>query len=140
MKKILIASVFATTVMFGAMNVMAQDELMPPPPHREFNREKMREQADKFAKDLGLTEEQKAQAEKIREEGRKKMDPLMKDMRELREKMDSAREENMKEFEAILTSEQKAKMEEIKAEHRAKFGEGRRGRPRHGDKKGPRTE
>lgn len=102
-------------------------ELPPPPPpghefehprgEPKFDKEMHKKMADKFAKDLGLSDEQKAQADKIREEGRKKVEPLMKEMKNLREKMDKLREENMKDFEKILTPEQKTKLEEMKKHH-----------------------
>lgn len=109
------------------------NEQLPPPPRHEldhprgmpkFDKEMHKKMADKFAKELGLTDEQKAQAEKIREEGRKKMEPLMKEMDGLHKKMDALREENMKEFEKILTAEQKDKLSQIKQKHDKK---------RHGD-------
>ena len=49
------------------------------------------------------------------------MKPLMEQMKELREKMDNMRKENMKAFEEILTPEQKETFAKIKTERKAKF-------------------
>lgn len=140
MKKILFATVCATTLLFGSYAAIAEEgaplpppthgEVMPPQHHGEpgvkfrkngkFDsekfKEKMQERADKFADELGLSSEQKEQAKKIHEEGRKEVEPLMKEMKELRKKMDALREKNMKAFEDILTPEQKDKLEKIKSE------------------------
>ncbi|MCQ2741032.1 MAG: hypothetical protein MJ210_02820, partial [Alphaproteobacteria bacterium] len=59
-------------------------------------------------------------ADKIREDGRKKMEPLMEEKKQLHEKMDAVRKANMEEFEKILTPEQKQKFESIKAAHKNK--------------------
>ena len=61
--------------------------------------------------------EQQEQAEKIRKEGREKLKPLFEEMKDIREKMDKLREDNMLEFEKILTPEQKEKLKDIKARH-----------------------
>lgn len=163
MKKTLFTAVCATALLIGATNLKANEMPPPPPPgaemdmphHRgmgprrgDFGGPEMRkEHAEKFAKELGLTEEQKAQAEKLREEGRKKMEPLMKEMKDLRERMDAERKANMEEFEKILTPEQKEKLEAKKEEGRKKFeemrkerkegnkGEGRKGEGKKRDKK-----
>ena len=138
MKKLMLTAVCAAAVMLGSISANAQEEMLPPPPpghemlpppppefgprHKgprahgpKFDREMHKKLADRFAKDLGLTEEQIAKADKIREDGRKKVEPLMKQMDELRRKADELRKENMKEFEAILTPEQKTRLEEMKA-------------------------
>ena len=79
-----------------------------------FDREQMRlKVANKIAEDLKLTAEQQRRAEEIRQQGRQEIEPLMKQMKELREKMDEKRRANMEEFEKILTPEQKAKFEEL---------------------------
>ena len=133
MKKILLSAVCATVLTFGTFGAQAQSasEDMPPPPPHEMNMEKIQkkmekiheEMSKKLADDLGLSDEQKAQAEKIREDGHAKMKPLMEERRVLHEKMDNLRKANMEEFEKILTPEQKSKFEEIKAKHKEhKFG------------------
>lgn len=130
MNKTLLTVLCASTIALGAVSVNAAErEMLPPPPpgHEfdhpgrgpKFDHKKHKEMGEKFAKELGLTEEQKAQADKIREEGREKLKPIMKEMKALREKADKMREENMKEFEKILTPEQKAKMEKMKADRKA---------------------
>ena len=79
-----------------------------PPRHEQM--------AEKLAQDLGLTAEQKAQAEKIRADGREKVKPLMERAKKLHEEMDKLRQENMQEFEKILTPDQQEKFAKIKAE------------------------
>ena len=74
----------------------------------------------KLADKLGLNAEQREKAKIIRETGHKKVKPLMKEMKELRHKMDKLRHENMEEFEKILTPEQKDKFEELKKEMKNK--------------------
>lgn len=130
MKSKLLSVVCASAIIMAAGMVNAADkkagELSPQPAGHEmknhkgepkFDKKMHQRMADKFAKELGLSDEQKAEAKKIRKEGREKVEPLMKEMKVLREKMDKMREENMKEFEKILTPEQKAKMEQMKKEH-----------------------
>ena len=137
MKKILLSAVCASVLTLSSFGVNAQepkDMPLPPPHHDEMpmprgehgprphmDKEKMMQHHEKFAKELGLTEEQKAQAKKIREEGREKVKPLMDEMKQLRQKMDELRKQNMEEFAKILTPEQKTKLEKIKAEKKAMF-------------------
>ena len=64
-----------------------------------------------------LTKEQQEQAEKIRKEGREKLKPLFEEMKDIREKMDKLREDNMLEFEKILTPEHYEKLKDIIARH-----------------------
>lgn len=130
MKKILLNSLCAAAVMFGASAAMAQsvDDMPPPsPPGHEFDaprppmkgphaKKGMHAGPDKLAEELGLSDEQKEQAKKIHEQGREKVKPLMEEMKNLHKKMEELRKENMAEFEKILTPEQKDKFEEIKAE------------------------
>ena len=94
------------------------------------------EMEDKLADKLGLDKKQREQAKKIREDGHKKVKPLMKEMKELREKMDKLRKQNMEEFEKILTPEQKNKFSEMKEKmkekmknkpHKVRKGRGHRG-------------
>ncbi|MDR1694433.1 MAG: hypothetical protein LBR70_04495 [Lactobacillaceae bacterium] len=166
MKKILFATVCATTLFLGAAAINAQ-EMVPPAPHGEmthpapcpcmkdgfghkgfnkggeFDHEKMKERmeqrADKFADELGLSPEQKEQAKKLHEDGRKEIEPLIKEMKNTREKMDALRDKNMKDFENILTPEQKDKLEKMKAEKKPegkkKWFEGKK-RSKKGGKKG----
>lgn len=60
-----------------------------------------------FADKLGLSEEQKKKADELRQKGRERMEPIMAEMKKLREQAREIREENKKEFEALLTPEQK---------------------------------
>ena len=137
MKKVLLTAVCFSVMALGALNVQAADDmpLPPPPPHHgdemlppppppgadkamEKKMEKMeKKMSKKLADDLGLTKEQQEQAEKIRKEGREKLKPLFEEMKDIREKMDKLREDNMLEFEKILTPEQKEKLKDIKARH-----------------------
>ncbi len=73
----------------------------------------------RFAQKLGLSEEQKAQIEKFRQEDMAKMAPLFKQMDELRAEADKLREENRQHFESVLTAEQK---EILKSMHEKHFG------------------
>lgn len=85
----------------------------------------------RFAEKLQLTDEQKAQIEQFRKEDMAQMEPLFKQMDDLRAKADKLREENKVRFESVLTDEQKeilAAMHERRAqirERRAEMG-GRR--------------
>ena len=110
----------------GAPHHMRMDhdgKKMPPNPKKMDER---------LADDLGLSEIQRVQAKQIHEKGRKQVRPLMEQMRDIREKMDELREENMKEFEKILTPEQREKFAKIKEQMRPKHrGPGsRHGGPR----------
>ena len=86
-----------------------------------------RPEPEKMDKFLDLTDEQKAKAKEIREQSRKEIEPLMDEMKTIREKMDKIREADMKKFEALLTPEQKAKLEARKQHHEKDF----KGREKH---------
>lgn len=109
MKKMLLTAVCASVLTFGAG--LAAAEPLPNKAPMEPGPVRMEEP---LAKKLNLTEEQKQQAEKIREDGRKKMEPLMHERKLLREEMEQVRKENMEEFEKILTPEQKKIFDEMK--------------------------
>jgi len=118
MKHNFLVLLLAGTVLSAGMTIssaaLAAKEDMPPPAaeiRRGPNPEKM---AQKMAEDLGLTKEQQEKARAIHEKGRAEIEPLMKEMQEIREKMDAKRRANMEEFESILTPEQKAKFEAFK--------------------------
>lgn len=129
-KKNMIMAVFASVILLGAANASAKpngcgckDCPMPmdgakPCMKMEKMHDKMQDKMDQY---LGLSDEQKVKAKEIHQQGRQKVKPLMEEMRTLREKMDSMREENMKEFEAILTPDQKVKFEKMKAERKSKM-------------------
>lgn len=94
----------------------AADEPGPAPEmrHERNPEERHQEMAKRMAEKLGLTAEQQEKARAIHEKGRAEIEPLMKEMKALREKMDAKRRANMEEFERILTPEQKAKFEALK--------------------------
>ena len=80
----------------------------------------------RFAEKLQLTDEQKAQIEQFRKEDMAQMEPLFKQMDDLRAKADKLREENQARFESVLTDEQKeilAAMHERRAQIRERRAE-----------------
>ena len=81
---------------------------------RRLGKKHHQEMAERMAKDLGLTAEQRQKADELRKKSQEKIKPLMDEMKDLREKIDAERKANMEEFEDILTPEQKQKFEEIK--------------------------
>lgn len=132
MTKLLLTTALSTLIAFSAYsNAFAEAPANPteaaqqtekmPRHHKEMRKHPEPEKMDKF---LNLTNEQKAKAKEIREQSRKEIEPLMKEMKTIREKMDKIREADMKKFEAILTPEQKAKLEARKKQHEKEF-EGR---------------
>jgi len=141
MKKILLPTVCAAVLMMGSFGVCAQEapEGTPMPPAHEMKMPpRPEDMAKKLAEELNLTAEQRASADKIREDGRAKMKPLMEERKALHEKMEAMRKANMEEFEKILTDEQKSKFEEIKAKH--KEHRGHRFGHRHERNHGPKVE
>lgn len=145
MNKTYLSLLCAGAVLVGTGYVFADEDMMapPPPPHEEIGHPAQHNRLERGPKmrgperldeELKLTDEQKAQAKKIREEGREKVKPLFEEMKQIREKMDKLREENMKEFENILTPEQKAQLEKIKARHHGERNHERKG-PHHERKK-----
>ena len=84
MNKLFLPIMCSALLISGA--AMAQDKPLPPPEDAPGPKMEM-EMGKKLAEKLNLTEEQQQQAEKIREEGRKKMEPLMEQRKDLREKM-----------------------------------------------------
>jgi len=99
----------------------------PPPPQIEQgdhlkNMERHHEKREqKLADELKLTDEQRTKTKEMRKAAREKMKPIMDEMKKLREKMDNIRNDNMKEFEKLLTPEQKETFTKIKEERKAKF-------------------
>lgn len=135
MTKLLLTTALSTLIAFSAYsNAFAKAAANPAEPaqqtermpkHRkEMHKRPKPEKMDKF---LDLTDEQKAKAKEIREQSRKEIEPLMKEMKTIREKMDKIREADMKKFEALLTPEQKAKLEARKQHHKKDF----KGREKH---------
>ncbi len=76
-----------------------------------FEQIKAKKQEIKEIKMSNLSEEKK----------QKKIEPLKNDLRKLKTEVRKIHEENMKEFEAILTPEQKAEFEKIKQQGRENF-------------------
>lgn len=129
MTKLLLTTALSTLIAFSAYsNAFAEATANPAEPaqqteriprhHKEMRKRPEPEKMDKF---LDLSDEQKAKAKEIREQSRKEIEPLMKEMKTIREKMDKIREADMKKFEALLTLEQKAKLEARKQHHEKKF-------------------
>ena len=123
MKKLCL-TLLCAGMLTGISNIVlaSDDETMPPPlPQHEQNFEKHHEKMqNKLADDLQLSEQQRAKAKEMRTAAREKIKPLLDEMKALRQKMDTIRDENMKAFEEILTPEQKETFEKIKAERKAK--------------------
>lgn len=135
MTKLLLTTTLSTLIAFSAYsNAFAEAVANPEEPaqqtekmpkhHKEMRKRPEPEKMDKF---LDLTDEQKAKAKEIREQSRKEIEPLMDEMKTIREKMDKIREADMKKFEALLTPEQKAKLEARKQHHKKDF----KGREKH---------
>lgn len=133
MNKFLLTTALSTVIAFTAYsNAFAEAAANPaepaqqtermPKPHKEMRKRPEPEKMDKF---LDLTGEQKAKAKEIREQSQKEIEPLMKEMKNIREKMDKIREADMKKFEAILTPEQKAKLDARKQHHEKDFKSGK---------------
>ena len=145
-KKYLLSGVFSLALLMGAGVAGAQDAAVAdhePLAKAHFMKHdggpKGFHGKPDFRKDLEeklkLTDAQKAEAEKIHEQGRKDIEPLMDQMKEIRAKMDELRKKNMEEFEKILTPEQKAEMDKMKAqmkEHHRPHGAGMMPPPPHG--------
>lgn len=136
MNKYFLSAILATTILSSG-SVMAQPAAPLPEkpvqieekaPFKKFDKSHHEQMAKKMAEDLKLTDEQIKQADKIRKEGREKLQPLMDKMHELRKQIDEERKANMDEFEKILTPEQKKIFDEQKKNmpggfipHRGKF-------------------
>lgn len=125
MKKSYLTLLCATALLCGTSFAYASDDItMPPPPQTEHHQRMERhheKMAQKLADDLKLTDEQRAKAKEMRQQAREKIKPLIDEMKEIRKKMDTIRQENMKAFEEILTPEQKETFAKIKTERKAKF-------------------
>ena len=120
MKKMLLTAVCAG-VLYVAGVAVVDAKPLPLAPDGEGPKLEMKIRQP-LAEKLKLTDEQKAQADKIREDGRKKMKPLIEERKELRKKMDAVRKANMEEFEKILTPEQKKAFDEMKKHKRPHQG------------------
>lgn len=138
-KKYLMMFTAAAILMAGVTSVSAQPlppvDGAPAPHHEKMEMRKAKrmppdpeKMAEKLADELGLSESQREQAKAINKKGMEEVKPLMDQMRDIREKMDELRKENMKEFESILTPEQKTKFDAFKEKMHPKH---RAPRPRH---------
>jgi Spy/CpxP family protein refolding chaperone len=116
----------ATTPLTAELQAPKQAEVQTPKHDHKAHFEKM---SQKLSTELNLTKEQQEKAKLLREEGHKKIEPLMKEMKALRKKMDELRKENMSEFEKILTPEQLDKFKKIKEEGKEKFHKKHHRRP-----------
>ena len=83
--------------------------------------EKHKKMAEKFEKELGLTDEQKAKIEANHEKSKKQMEEIFEQEKKLNEQKKAIMEQNKKDFEAILTDEQKAKLQQMHKNHKNKF-------------------
>jgi TolA-binding protein len=75
------------------------------------------EMKERFAKKLGLSDEQKATLEKYRKEDMAKMKPLFDEMDRIKGELDDLRQANRARFESVLTDEQKEILQQMKAKH-----------------------
>lgn len=88
--------------------------------HRGFkgkNFEPTPEMKERFAKKLGLTDEQKVKLDEMRKADMAKMEPLFKEMENLHQQMKELRKVNREHFESVLTDQQKEILKEMKKEH-----------------------
>ena len=83
--------------------------------------EARKEMKENFAKKLGLTEEQQEKASAIHQKSKAEMEDIKKQMKDLRQKADTIRENNKKEFESILTDDQKKTLEQMHEERKSKM-------------------
>ena len=93
---------------------------------KEQRGEKMREHHDKMAKELGLTDDQKAQMKSIHMDARKQAEAIKADSSlsadQKKAKLKELHEQTMQKSEALLTPDQKQKFEQMRAEHKGKRG------------------
>ncbi len=82
------------------------------------NPEEMREN---FVKKLGLTEEQQEKASAIHQKSKAEMDDIKNQMKILRDRADTIRENNKKEFESLLTDDQKKTLEQMHQDRKDKM-------------------
>lgn len=127
MKKRYLSILCGAALLCGATAVSAKEGTPAPQGPRP---EQMQKMEDDLATKLKLTDEQRAKAHQIHQEGRAHM-------KKMHEEMQAARKANMAEFEKILTPEQKKEFDKIKTEHehmrkfRRPGKDGLKGRPDH---------
>jgi Spy/CpxP family protein refolding chaperone len=92
--------------MFGGPDFRRHDRHGPPPPNHEFR--------DRFARDLGLTDDQQVRIDSI-------MDRQMREVRGVRRqvqpRLDSIITRTRHELDAVLTPEQRQKAEVLRKQH-----------------------
>lgn len=116
---ILCAGILACGSTLASAKERMPEPAMPPAAHHVKDFKKHHENMEnKLADELKLTKEQRSKAKELRQNSRKKIKPLMDQMKDIREKIDTIRKDNMAAFEKLLTPEQKAQFEKIKAERK----------------------
>ncbi|MBR6327841.1 MAG: hypothetical protein IKR60_03085, partial [Alphaproteobacteria bacterium] len=104
MKKNMLSILLATSVISsGVLSVEAYaEDAAPEMPSfgQHMDPVQMRQKMQqKMADELGLTAEQQKQVEAMNAKSKAEMEPLMQEMKDIREKMDAKRRANMEEFE-----------------------------------------
>ena len=143
MKKLYLSILCATALTYGSNLALAgENEMLPPPPQAEHNinaphdmKNHHKKITQKLEQELNLTDEQKQKAKELRKASRKKIKPLMDEIKVLHKKMDQIRENDMKNFEALLTKEQKEIFDQIKAKHKERHDKMKAFHHRHHEKK-----
>ncbi|MBQ8251389.1 MAG: hypothetical protein IJY92_05710 [Alphaproteobacteria bacterium] len=106
----------------GVQNQVSLTEIAQKVQDIQAHKKEMRkEMKENFVKKLGLTEEQQEKASAIHQKSKAEMEDIKKQMKDLRQKADTIRENNKKEFESILTEDQKKTLEQIKTERKSKM-------------------
>lgn len=119
MKKLLIPviAIFALTFTATAQDKMGKTDKMSRKGHHQKHQKGM------MAKELNLTDAQKAQAKMINEDARKKMQELNKNesitVKEQRNRKAAIQKERKAKMEGLLTADQKAKKAELKIAQKA---------------------
>jgi Spy/CpxP family protein refolding chaperone len=118
---------FAIVVSVKAQEIPERKMDKPGMHHGKHDRG-MRDRHDRMkmmAKDLNLTEQQKAQLKKNREDLRSRFEALKKEdnitVKEYRSRMENLRKEQKNSFESVLTGEQKAIIEKKKTDAKGRF-------------------
>lgn len=123
MKKILLITFCISLI--TPLSAWAQTAPQPTPDKHPSIEMMKKHQAD-LATKLNLSDEQKSAADQIRQQGRKKIKPLIEQKKQIEKEMNQIRKQNMEEFTKILTPEQKKVFDQIikhknKKHHHPKF-------------------
>ena len=94
--------------------------------YKEKDREKIKPIIEKIKTNREEMRKVKFDPTISRSEKEKKIEKLQKERKSLKDKANKCREENMKNFESVLTPEQKEEFEKIKAEQRKQMEERRK--------------